>query len=422
VAVEPAPYAPVELMAELEASLGVQARELGVELAMHLDAAVPPMLFGDRRRVQQIITNLAANALRFSPEGHVSVQLGTAAQDDAPATLRIVVCDDGVGMTPEVRERIFEPFFTRGQAGIPSSRGLGLTIVRSLVHALGGVLEVRSQPGVGTELEVQLPLEVAELRPSAPVATPLAGSGRVLVVDDDPLNRRMARAMLTKAGFAVVEASSGSAAIDAAYAEDFDLVLMDIDMPGMNGLEATRQLHAAERAAGRSVTPVVALTAHAMPELEARCAEAGMRGMQRKPVRLATLVPFVLAHKRRRVLVVDDDEDLRPLLRALLEAAQVEVHEAASAAQAEAVLEALAPRRPHALIVDLELPDRDGAQLARDLRARGVDVPILALTGHAADATLARAGGALSGALTKPVRRGELVAAVLGACDRPPRA
>mgnify|MGYP001793885290 FL=1 len=416
VALEAAPFAPRELAAELEASLGAKARELGVRFQVSVDEALPAQLLGDRRRVHQILTNLANNAIRFAPEGRVDVGL-EAGEDDA--TLALVVRDDGVGMTEAVRARIFEPYFTHGAGDIPSSEGLGLAIVRTLVNALGGSLGVRTAPGEGTEFRVLLPLEVA--RPSAPTPAqaPLCGQGRVLVVDDDALNRRVACGLLDKAGFDAREVGSGAAAIAQLAEADVDLVLMDVDMPGMDGLEATRRIHAADRAAGRPDTPIVALTAHAMPELESRCREAGMLSMQRKPVRRATLVPFVLAHKRRRVLVVDDDADLRPLLRAFLEAARVEVHEAAAADEAEALLAALGPRAPHALSVDLELPGRDGAELARGLRARGFAAPILALSGHAADVVRARAGAAIEGVLTKPVRRDALVADVLAACGRP---
>ncbi|MEO0321517.1 MAG: response regulator [Myxococcota bacterium] len=418
VALEAAPFAPRELAAELEASVGTKARELGVRLRVHVDDALPAQLLGDRRRVIQILTNLANNAVRFAPEGHVDLRLESGSTH---ATLRLVVRDDGVGMTDAVRARIFEPYFSHGAGDIPSSEGLGLAIVRTLVKALGGSLDVRTAPGEGTEFRVELPLEVA--RPSAPMPAnpPLTGGGRVLVVDDDALNRRVACGLLEKAGFDASEVGSGPAAIAHLEQHDVDLVLMDVDMPGMDGLEATRRIHAADRAAARPETPIVALTAHAMPELESRCREAGMLAMQRKPVRRATLVPFVLAYKRRRVLVVDDDADLRPLLRAFLETARVEVHEAASAQEAERCLASLGLRAPQVLLVDLELPGRDGASLAKDLRAAGWAGAIFALSGHAPDEVRARGGDAIDGVLTKPVRRDVLLTEVLAACDRPRR-
>jgi len=253
----------------------------------------------DRRALRQTIHPLVANAVKFTEAGEISVRL-----DRAGDGIMIRVSDTGCGIPPEAMPDLFEAF-AQGDASIRrrhSGAGLGLALVARHAARMGGRIEVESVPGEGSTFTLHLPLvRLADGEPEAPVAVePLSAAPadeqeerapRVLVVDDHPVNREVARIMLQAFGCEVTEVCDGVEAVEAVQAEPFDLVLMDVRMPRMDGLEATRRIRALPGAAGRLA--VVAMTADAMPEDVVRCLAAGMNAHLAKPVNQAGLFDAV---------------------------------------------------------------------------------------------------------------------------------
>ncbi len=253
-------------------------------LALHAEVApeVPPWVQLDGVRWRQVFSNLLNNALKFTARGAVFVRLGLSGE-----RLVLTVKDEGVGIAPEVLKRLFRPF---EQADTSTTRqyggtGLGLALSRLLVEAMGGSLTVESQPGVGSVFTVAVTLVEASAPPVAPQPVEVAPPRSrlpVLVVDDNPVNLVVARGLVERAGYAVKVARNGREAVEAVEREDFALVLMDCQMPEMDGLEATRRI----RASARGGTPIVALTASGQADELAACLEAGMNACLTKPVSL----------------------------------------------------------------------------------------------------------------------------------------
>ena len=267
----------------------VRARAKGLAFQWRHDA--PGAYVGDPVRLRQVANNLLSNALKFTDAGRIGLEVRAEPLDAGRARLRIVVTDSGIGIPPEQRERIFEAF---QQADNSSSRiyggtGLGLAIVRRLVSQMGGHIALESTPGQGSTFMVEIPLRVERRakpreapRRAVPAASPPAGSGGdVLLVEDHPVNRLLARSLLERRGYRVAEAEDGPAAIARFRESRPDLVLMDIQLPGMSGYDALREIRALE-GPGEHV-PVIALTAHALAGDRERCLEAGMDGYLAKP-------------------------------------------------------------------------------------------------------------------------------------------
>ena len=254
----------------------------------------------DRRALRQAVHPLVANAVKFTESGEVTVRL-----DRAGEGVVIRVSDTGCGILPKAMPDLFEAF-AQGDASIRrlhSGAGLGLALVARHVTRLGGRIDVESAPGEGSTFTLHLPLTrvadaeaepapVVELHPAVVVETPdEARAPRVLVVDDHPVNREVARIMLQAFGCEVIEVCDGVEAVEAVQAEPFDLVLMDVRMPRMDGLEATRRIRALPGDAGQLA--VVAMTADAMPEDVVRCLSSGMNAHLAKPVDQAGLFDAV---------------------------------------------------------------------------------------------------------------------------------
>ncbi|WP_236632283.1 ATP-binding protein [Caulobacter sp. BP25] len=267
------------------------AREKGLELRLEIDPATPAWVIGDVARVRQILLNLISNALKFTDEGAVTVRVAPAGEGVA-----LTVSDTGVGMTQEQRARLFSPF-VQGDRSIArrfGGTGLGLTICRHLAELMGGEVTVQSAPGEGSTFTVSLPLAMAE-KPSPPQTEESEGLDfggvRVLVVDDNVVNQMVARAVLESVGVAVLTADDGGAALERLRDEPFDLVLMDVHMPVMDGIEAVRRIRAGE--AGRADMPIVALTADAMVGDAERLVAQGFDDAHPKPIRPTELLMIV---------------------------------------------------------------------------------------------------------------------------------
>lgn len=261
-----------------------EARSRGLRLTVEL-GDLPPVVCGDALRVRQILLNLLSNAVKFTEQGAVCVR-GSRTETG----IALEVEDTGIGIPAEARDQLFQPF---GQLDTRANRryrgmGLGLRIVRQLVMQMGGALHFDSEPGLGTTFRVELPLPDCDARPldpSRPAAPDPRREGiRVLVVEDNPVNRRVAELQLQRLGYHVTTAEDGESALEKLAQERFDAVLMDCQMPILDGYEATRRI----RRMGNEV-PIIALTAHAFAGERERCLTTGMDDYLSKPLDLTTL-------------------------------------------------------------------------------------------------------------------------------------
>ncbi|WP_157118713.1 ATP-binding protein [Azohydromonas lata] len=283
----------------------------GLRLTLALADGELPWVLGDAARLQQVLSNLLSNALKFTEHGGVTLTLRRPGGTGTPPGLLpvdIEVRDTGIGLSGEQRARLFEPFaqaesFTSRRYG---GTGLGLWISRRLVQAMGGDIAVESTPGQGTAVRLHVPFERAPAEALAPVAPPApahlapgrAPTLRVLVVDDVAINREVLGALLRQRGHRVLECADGESAIARVAEGGVDLVLMDVEMPGLDGLEAARRIRALPGAAGR--VPLWAVTGRAFEQDVTQVHAAGMDGHLSKPVNFARLGDVLQAVQERR--------------------------------------------------------------------------------------------------------------------------
>ncbi|WP_305043961.1 PAS domain S-box protein [Geoalkalibacter sp.] len=288
------------LLRDCSATLGVQAREKGLALVCELDSAVPRELRGDPDRLRQILLNLAGNAVKFTPAGRVDIRVALTRDTEAEVLLRFSVCDTGIGIAPDKIGLLFNKF-TQVDASITrryGGTGLGLAISRQLVELMGGQIGVESQPGRGSEFwftarfgracrpaDTYAPLEsVAFGAYRAPSSSLPEVRPRVLVVEDNRTNQRVALGLLEKLGVTVELATNGIEALKLLQTLPCDLVLMDVQMPEMDGFEATRAIRDPRARVLNPQVPIVAMTAHAMQGDRERCLAAGMNDYLSKPL------------------------------------------------------------------------------------------------------------------------------------------
>lgn len=289
------PFSPCGCVAGVGAAMQPQALSKGVAFHCALAYPMPSLVMGDPTRWRQILFNLCGNAVKFTELGSVTLEL---AYDAALQRLSCVVTDTGVGMSDAQVAALFQPF---SQADASTAReyggtGLGLHLVRQLAGTMGGEVSVVSEPGRGTRFTVSVPAAPApqtEWLAAAPTSVPAPApgyrgarplAGRILVAEDGPDNRKLIAAYLSRCGLQFTMAENGKEAAEAALRESYDLILMDVQMPVLGGLEATAIL----RAAGYE-GPIVALTANVMPEDLLRYRTAGFDGHVAKPVDFAVL-------------------------------------------------------------------------------------------------------------------------------------
>ncbi len=295
----PAPFDLRELVEGCLRPFVYRAREKGLELRSWIDPELPARLVGDQVRLRQVLVNLLGNAVKFTDRGYVELRVRSDGMDGSGVLVHFEVEDTGIGIEPDKLGRIFAAFeqVDSSAARRYGGTGLGLAISSRLVQLMHGDMWVRSEPGRGSTFEFTLRLEVAaavveeeqaesasatrrgvaELVPGRPLA--------VLLVEDHPVNRKLALRMLERWGHRAVTARNGIEAIEAFAPGRFDVILMDIQMPEMDGLEATRRIRALERELGVDPVPIVALTAHAMREDREACLAAGANAYLSKPFR-----------------------------------------------------------------------------------------------------------------------------------------
>ncbi len=278
------------LVTETHRLMRVSAQRKGLEMPLTIDSACPAWVLTDPTRLHQILLNLLGNALKFTEHGHIALHL-RAQTEGGVAHWTIEVTDTGIGMSEVTLAHLFQRFH---QADDSATRryggsGLGLEISRTLARLMGGDITVASAPGQGSTFTLALPTPLAQAPQdeAAPPANPPAPAGdgpswRVLVAEDHPVNRRLMGMVLDKLGHRATFAENGLQALERAAQEDYDLVLMDIHMPEMDGLESTRHIRALPGPRGR--VPIIAVTADVMDDAQARTREAGMDDFVAKPV------------------------------------------------------------------------------------------------------------------------------------------
>lgn len=297
-----------ELLSQLMMTLNVQAVDKGLTLRVDLDSGVGRYYRGDSLRIRQVLTNLIGNAVKFTAHGEVVVTVRTQADG-----VHFAVSDTGIGIAPERLDAIFEPF-TQADASMSrrfGGTGLGTSICRQLVELMGGRIGARSTPGVGSTFHFTLPLRPGRA-PAAAQASPTAlPPMRVLVVDDVEQNVELLASLLTRDGHEVASCTEATESVVRAGAERFDLILMDLHMPGVSGLDATRAIRAAELRAGRPPVPVIALTASVLDEDREAARRAGMNGFATKPIDLEALYAETARVLGLRTAVTADSADVR---------------------------------------------------------------------------------------------------------------
>ena len=288
VSLEQAPVSVRRLADETTGLVSIQAAAKGLKLRIRLDPKTPDHVVGDVARLRQVLLNLLSNAVKFTAAGSVTVRAAWKPQDGdgRSGRLRLSVSDTGAGIEPEKLKRLFERF---SQADVSINRthggtGLGLAISKGIVELMGGRIGVTTRPGRGSTFWFEVPLAIGEAPAEAPCAEPGVDypSLRVLVVDDTAVNRELVKLMLEPFGFQIDEASGGAEGVKAAVSQAYDLILMDVRMPGVDGLEATRVIRATSKLNRRA--PILALTADVQPENALACRLAGMDDVLAKPI------------------------------------------------------------------------------------------------------------------------------------------
>ncbi|MEW6594083.1 MAG: ATP-binding protein [Thermodesulfobacteriota bacterium] len=300
------PYDLAEVVQNVAAMFRIPAREKGVEVSFCLDKRVPPRVFGDSNRLRQILVNLTGNAMKFTEKGRVDILIHAVQETDQGVLAAFAVRDTGIGIPEARRQAIFEKFTqadgstTRKYGGT----GLGLAICQQLVALMGGEISVESELGKGSTFQFTIPL--IAVREPAKAAVPekcgppkvdaaALAAARILLVEDNAVNQKLASIIITRQGFQLGVAADGVEALEQLKNQEFDLVLMDVQMPNMDGHTATRKIREIEADPERRreyvslrqrTTPlrIIGLTAHARKEDEVACYESGMDGFLTKPI------------------------------------------------------------------------------------------------------------------------------------------
>ena len=431
-------YGAVAVAHACEASLrsvAPQAEKKGLNLSLEVDPRADSFEC-DERRLKQILINLLSNAVKFTePGGAVSL---TASLDAEQRKIIFEVTDTGIGISPEDLSELFQPFV---QVDSSLSRqydgtGLGLSLVRHMAQGLGGEVSATSEPGEGSCFRVELPWQHVDVpsgkeprgeEPRPPHTHQRVDGARILLAEDNETNVEMMRSFLEPRGCVITVAKNGTEAVELARTSNPDLVLMDVQMPEMDGLTATSILKGDPET---QAIPIIALTALALPGDEERCRAAGADGYLTKPVDLSAAWSVITdylgdstpnANLKSRpeqspvVLVAEDNEINQEVIIEMLEILGYETDLATNGQEAVTMLD---PARHTLILMDLQMPQMDGYEattLIRALPGAAATVPIIALTANAQDEDRARClAVGMNGHVSKPIdltRLGEVLEA-----------
>ncbi len=449
--IEAIPFDLRESLGETMRSLSVRAHQKGLELIYDVQPDVPEALIGDPGRIRQVLVNLVGNAIKFTEQGEVFINVEEESQEDAVTCLHFMVKDTGVGIPAEKQEKIFEPF---SQADGSMARryggtGLGLTICTRLVTLMGGAIWVESQPSQGSTFHFTLRLAVQDT--PSPHSEPLHSEQlrdlHALIVDDNFTNRRVLNGMLTRWGMRPTAVEGGRAALQAlevakSTGRPFPLILLDGQMPEMDGFTLAERI---KKDPGLVGATIMMLTSAGHLGDAARCRELGISAYLVKPIRQGELLqaicnvlnlapqkqaPLITRHtlrearNRSRVLLAEDNAVNQLLALRLLEKRGYIVSVAADGRKALAALE---KEDFDVVLMDIQMPEVDGFEATAAIRERerstGRRIPIIAMTAHALKGDEERcllAG--MDAYISKPIRTNELFATierVLGKAGEP---
>ncbi len=428
-----------DVMGNLADLMGATASNKGVEFLVSLASDVPCGLEGDPLRLGQVLTNLANNAVKFTHQGEIIVEASLVEKDEERATIEFAVKDTGIGIEPQLIPMLFDSFT---QADGSTTRrfggsGLGLTICKRLVEMMGGKIRVESEPGKGSLFSFRLRFErLPDKDTGRFVVSPDMSGLKVLVVDDNAMAREILVEMISSFTFKAKAVASGFDAVreleTEARTRPYDLVLMDWNMPGMNGIETSRKIDTDFRQ-GISIPKIIMVTAHGREEVMAQAEEAGMAAFLVKPIHQSVLFDTITEVFGRqpgkmpvglpkgeselkprthlqgaRVLVVEDNEINQQVAREILVRVGAIVEIASNGRQA---VQAVAERHFDAVLMDVQMPEMDGYEATRHIRSdeRFKDLPIIAMTAHAMKGDRERCLKAgMNDHVTKPVDIDEL--------------
>ena len=272
---------------EVVSLMRARAAEKGLTIDLELPQNLPPRVIGDSGRLKQVLLNLTGNAIKFTEHGQVALAVTLPRRSDDSVTVGFRVHDTGIGMDSATRQKLFQ-VFTQGDSSMSrrfGGSGLGLAISQKLVRHMGGEITVESEPGRGSDFSFQIVFPIEDSEPSVTQPATITKrllNGRVLVVEDDRVNQKVIQLLLGRFGLKCTMIDDGAVAVAAAQAEVWDAIIMDCQLPGMDGYEVTRQIR--QKLPERK-TPIIALTANATAEDRAACAAAGMDDYLTKPVK-----------------------------------------------------------------------------------------------------------------------------------------
>ncbi len=299
-------FSPSQTLKSIKSLLKVKADEKGLSLTTRISEDVPGHLVGDEGRIRQILINLAGNAVKFTTRGSVRIDAYIRERRKTTTVLAYEVKDTGPGIPEEFQENLFEKF---SQADTSITRtfggtGLGLAISKHLAEMMNGKVEVESQPGIGSLFRVFLELDNADEKadvlekPTAlnrawerPAVTP--EKVRILLAEDNPVNQKIALIMLKQHGFSATVANNGIQVLERLKKEPYDLILMDVQMPGLDGIETAKIIRDPDSKVVCKTIPIIAMTAHAMKDDQIRCLAAGMNAYLAKPIDQKKLVSMI---------------------------------------------------------------------------------------------------------------------------------
>jgi signal transduction histidine kinase/DNA-binding response OmpR family regulator len=410
IVLDPIAFKPADLVGDAMKGLAISAHKKGLELAFHMEPDVPAELVGDSVRLRQVLVNLAANAIKFTPRGEVVVSVGVQELGENVTTLRFSVPDTGIGIPPEKQQALFQPF---EQADSSTSRqyggtGLGLAISARIVQLMGGRIWLESAPGTGSTFHFTFPFANASGTAGAPAPAGVSALGGlpVLIVDDNPTHRRILGEVLRRWNMQADDADSAAAGLaklnDASAAgQPFQVILLDEQMPGTDGFEAVARIRASQAS---SPATVLMLASSERSSSAARCRELGIAYLVKpiQPAELLTSILQALGLERKepapqaapdredpagtpmRILLAEDNTVNQKLATAML--TRLGHHVTLAVNGAEAVVE-WRDSEFDLIFMDVQMPGLDGFEATRRIRlgerTKGGHTPIVAMTAHA---------------------------------------